>query len=112
MQGQLDSVAKELKEEKLESKRLKSELVRTQDELAEVKMEKESAEMVIIIHPPLSLYYTHTDLTLFFLLLLTFFLAIILEIIWNQKESVGKEAEMGGRNGRAEDQPRVRAQRD
>ena len=57
MQGQLDSVAKELKEEKLESKRLKSELVRTQDELAEVKMEKESADMVIIIHPPLSIIH-------------------------------------------------------
>lgn len=46
VQGNLDSASAELKEERLESKRLKSELVRTQDELAETKAEKDSTETV------------------------------------------------------------------
>lgn len=46
LQSQLDTTTTELKEEKLDTKRYKSELTRTQDELAEIKTEKESAETV------------------------------------------------------------------
>ena len=48
LQNQSDTATSELKEEKLEMKKLKTDLQRIQDELNETKSEKESAERVMI----------------------------------------------------------------
>lgn len=46
LQSKADGASAELKEEKSEGKRLKSDLHRTQEELSDTKSEKESAEKV------------------------------------------------------------------
>ena len=55
LQSQHDTAAADLKEERIDNKRLKADLQRVRDELEEVKAEKETVDKVECTHT-----HTHT----------------------------------------------------